>query len=85
MRCRGNVWFIPYDTIKSKSDRNNHPAIFPIALPEMCIKLSGANKESLIVDPFMGTGTTLIACKKLGINGIGFDISEEYCKIAKID
>ena len=83
VRCRGNSWFIPYETIQSKADRRNHPAVFPTALPEMCIKLAGVPKGSLIVDPFLGTGTTLVACRRLGMRGIGFDISGEYCKIAE--
>jgi site-specific DNA-methyltransferase (adenine-specific) len=83
LRCRGNSWFIPYETIQSKADRHNHPAVFPTALPEMCIKLTGVPKDSLVVDPFVGTGTTLVACGRLGMRGIGFDISSEYCKIAE--
>ena len=38
--------------------------------------------SKLICDPFMGSGTTAIACKQLGINFIGFEISKEYCEIA---
>jgi site-specific DNA-methyltransferase (adenine-specific) len=83
LRCRGNVWFIPYETIQSKKERGNHPAVFPVALPEMCIKLAGVPQGSLVVDPFVGTGTTLLACERLGMNGLGFDISSEYCKIAE--
>ena len=83
VRCRGNSWFIPYETIQSKSDRHHHPAVFPVALPEMCIKLSGVPKGSLVLDPFVGTGTTLIACERLGMRGVGFDISAEYCKITE--
>ena len=83
VRCRGNVWFIPYETIQSKADRGHHPATFPVALPEMCIKLAGFSATSWVVDPFLGTGTTLVACKRLGVRGKGFDISSEYCKIAE--
>ncbi len=83
LRCRGNVWFIPYDTIQSKADRHDHPAVFPVMLPEMCIKLAGVPKGSLVVDPFVGIGTTLVACEHLGMRGLGFDISPEYCKIAE--
>ena len=82
-RCRGSVWFIPYDTIQSKADRHHHPAVFPIALPEMCIRLSGVPLNSLVVDPFMGTGTTLVACERLGMRGVGFDTVWEYCQIAE--
>jgi site-specific DNA-methyltransferase (adenine-specific) len=83
LRCQGNVWFIPYDTIQSNKERYNHPTVFPVALPEMCIKLAGIPQGSLVVDPFVGTGTTLVACKRLQMNGIGFDISPEYCKMAE--
>lgn len=82
-RCRGLAWFIPYKTIQSKSEKYHHPAIFPVELPEMCIKLSGVPKGSLVVDPFVGTGSTLIACERLGMRGVGFDISPEYCKAAE--
>lgn len=81
IRCRGDVWFIPYETIQSKEERYNHPAVFPVALPEMCIRLSGAPQGSLILDPFCGSGTTLVACNRLHMNGIGFDISTEYCSL----
>ena len=40
-RDRGNVWFIPYETIQSKSERGYHPSPFPVKLPEMCIRLHG--------------------------------------------
>lgn len=82
-RCRGNVWFIPYETVQSKKDKFNHPATFPVALPEMCIKLSGVRTGGLVVDPFAGSGTTLVACERLGMNGIGFEISQQYYQIMK--
>jgi site-specific DNA-methyltransferase (adenine-specific) len=81
-RCRGNTWHIPYETVQSKKDKHYHPAIFPTALPEMCIKLSGIPKGSLVVDPFVGTGSTLIACERLGMQGLGFDIDEAYVEAA---
>jgi site-specific DNA-methyltransferase (adenine-specific) len=84
LRCRGDVWFIPYDTIQYREERYNHPAIFPVALPEMCIKMSGIPTGSLVVDPFVGSGSTLVACQRTRMNGIGFDISAEYCRTAKI-
>jgi site-specific DNA-methyltransferase (adenine-specific) len=79
LRCRGNSWFIPYEPIHKPND---HPAIFPVALPEMCIKFSGVPKGSQVVDPFVGSGTTLIACEKLGMTGLGFDIDESYVEYA---
>lgn len=61
-----------------------HPAMFPIRLPEMCIKLHGLKKGKLLVlDPFIGSGSTAIASKKLGCDYIGFDIDKEYCDIAE--
>jgi site-specific DNA-methyltransferase (adenine-specific) len=79
VRCRGNSWFIPYEPIHKAND---HPAAFPVALPEMCIKLSGVPKGSQVVDPFVGSGTTLVACEKLGMTGLGFDIDNAYVKYA---
>ena len=48
----------------------------------MCIKLHGLRPDLLVLDPFCGTGTTAIACKRLGVNFIGFDIVEKYVKDA---
>ena len=80
-RCRGNVWFIPYKTIQSKSERN-HPATFPQQLVEMCLKLHGLNKIVTVFDPFMGTGTTGIVAKKFGLGFIGCEIDPAYFKLA---
>jgi len=79
-RCRGNVWFIPYKTTRGKKQ---HPAPFPSELPEMCIKLHGLEKTKVVLDPFMGIGNTAIACAKLGIDFIGFEINREYIDIAR--
>ena len=59
-----------------------HPTIFPEKLPEMCIKLHGVKKNMLVLDPFMGTGSTALACQKLGVNFIGFEIDASYIDIA---
>ncbi|NOJ27204.1 MAG: site-specific DNA-methyltransferase [Nitrososphaera sp.] len=74
-RDRGNTWFIPYKTVKSRKDRP-HPATFPVMLPEMCIKLHG--KARLAVDPFVGIGSTAVACKNLGVSFVGFEIDRQY-------
>ena len=79
-RERGNAWFIPYETIQ---ESRPHPAVFPQKLPEMCIKLHGYNYETTVLDPFMGIGTTALACVKLGVKYIGFDIDPSYVQIAK--
>jgi site-specific DNA-methyltransferase (adenine-specific) len=92
----GNSWYIPYTPISKlakemggnenglkESGRGGHPATFPIGLPENCIKFAGLNEKKIVLDPFLGTGTTLAACKKLGVYGIGIDIDEEYIAFAK--
>ena len=83
LRCRGNTWFIPYETIKYKDKERPHPSTFPPKLPMMCIELHGLNKTNLVLDPFMGIGNTAIACMKLGVDYIGFEIDEKYVKIAE--
>ena len=83
LRDRGNTWFIPYETIQSKEKERPHPATFPPKLPEMCIKLHGVKRTNLVLDPFMGIGSTAIACIRLGVNYIGFEIDEYYCKVAE--
>lgn len=84
-RCRGNTWFIPYETIQSnKKERGGHPASYPTELAELCIKIClGDSKEGKILDPFVGTGTTLVAAKKLGLVGTGIDINPEFLKFAQ--
>jgi site-specific DNA-methyltransferase (adenine-specific) len=79
-RDRGNVWFIPYPTIQTGRP---HPAVFPVKLPELCIKLHGTEPNMLVYDPFMGIGSTALACISIGVNYIGTEIDPEYIKIAK--
>ena len=79
LRGRGNTWFIPYATIQNA---RVHPTVFPEKLPEMCIKLHGVKKNMLVLDPFMGTGSTALACQRLGVNFIGFEIDASYVDIA---
>lgn len=58
-----------------------HPAAFPTELAERCIRLSTWPGET-VFDPFMGSGSTLVAAKRLGRRAVGVDISERYCEIA---
>jgi site-specific DNA-methyltransferase (adenine-specific) len=83
VRCRGNTWFIPYETIQNKEQRGKHPASYPTALAEMCINLAMGEKKGVVLDPFVGTGTTLVACKNLCHSGIGIDINHEFLEFAK--
>jgi site-specific DNA-methyltransferase (adenine-specific) len=80
-RDRGNTWFIPYETIRMKKERP-HPATFPSKLPEMCIKLHGIKEKMVVVDPFLGIGSTAIASTRLGVSFVGFEIDKEYIEEA---
>jgi len=62
--------------------RELHFAMFPSKLPEFCM-LAGCPENGIVLDPFMGSGTTALVCKKLGRKFIGLEISKEYCKIAE--
>ena len=64
-RCAGNVWFMPYQTVKSRREKFDHPAGFPVELPLRCIQLHGVAAPR-VLDPFLGAGTTLVAARKLG-------------------
>jgi site-specific DNA-methyltransferase (adenine-specific) len=87
LRCRGNTWYLPYETIQWKAEKGHHPAVFPVALAENCLKLHdlryGRREQLVVVDPFVGTGSTLVACSRLGCAGIGIDIDESYLAYAK--
>ena len=78
MRCRGNTWFIPYETIQSRAKDRPHPATFPPKLPEMCLRMNGLDRTKLVADPFLGLGSTAIACAQLGLSFIGIEMDEGY-------
>jgi site-specific DNA-methyltransferase (adenine-specific) len=80
-RCAGDVWFIPYETIRSKSQRDYHPSPFPVALPERCIQLHGA-ESPVVLDPFLGIGSTLLAAQRLECRGIGIELDPGYAESA---
>ncbi len=69
----GDVWQIPQER------DNPHPAPFPVALAQRCIESTTAQ---LVIDPFMGSGTTALAAEMCGREWIGIDISDKYCKMA---
>jgi DNA modification methylase len=74
------VWEFYYEK-RDIRDKNLHPAVFPIALPAKCINLF-THKGELVLDPFVGSGTTLVAAQDLGRNAVGFDLKKEYVDIA---
>ena len=65
-----------------KKSRVGHPAPFPIELPRRCIKLF-SYVDDVVLDPFMGSGTTLLAAYQNKRKGLGIEIDEEYCQLAE--
>ncbi len=84
-RCRGNNWFIPYETIVSRNKERPHPATFPVELARKCIDLHGVDPlEATMMDPFLGIGHAAIAAGDRSISQfIGFEIDEDYLAEAK--
>jgi len=75
----GDVWEIK--TARS-SRKYPHGATFPEALVERCLKI-GCPPKGRVLDPFLGSGTTLVAAQRLGLEGVGIDINPDYCKLAQ--
>lgn len=70
----GDVWYFPQE------HSSEHPAPFPVALVERILDATGAE---IILDPFMGSGTTAVAAKRLKRQYIGIELSPDYCKMAE--
>lgn len=81
-RCRGNTWFIPYETIQSRDDERPHPATFPAKLAEYCVRLHGLSRARLVIDPFLGLGSSAVAAARLGTDFIGIEVDEYYLREA---
>ena len=62
---------------------NNHPTVKPLKLMKYLIKLIAPPKDGLILDPFCGSGSTLLAAKEIGVDAIGIEKEQEYVKIAQ--
>jgi len=74
------IWEFFYEK-RDIRDKDIHPAVFPIALPKKCIELF-THEGELVLDPFAGIGTTLIAARDLKRNAVGFDLNEKYVEFA---
>jgi site-specific DNA-methyltransferase (adenine-specific) len=83
-RCRGNTWFIPYETIQSRAKERPHPATFPVALAQNCIKLHGVSRVKTMLDPFLGIGNSAVGAQECGVKKfIGFEIDKTYLAEAR--
>lgn len=80
---RNNIWRYVVSGGFGQKDKKayKHPATFPIELATDHI-LSWSNEGDIVLDPFIGSGTTAISCVENNRNYIGFEISENYCKLA---
>ena len=85
LRCRGNTWFIPYETIQSRDKERPHPATFPVALVEQCIRLHGQGPATRLLDPFLGIGTSAIAAQRQKIGTFtGIELDPHYLETARL-
>jgi len=81
MKCRGTIWNYLMAGDKNPLKRE-HPAVFPDAIPKDFIECFCPH-NGIVLDPFMGSGSTLVMAGKLNRSFIGFEISDKYCKIAE--
>lgn len=77
------AFLLPKPTKKEKGEYNDHKTVKPISICEYLIKLSAFSKNAIVLDPFVGSGTTALAVKKLGKKYIGIDANEKYVKISE--
>jgi len=80
MKSQVGIWEFAYKK-RDVRDKKIHPAVFPIDLPAKCIELF-THKGELVLDPFVGIGSTLVAAKDLQRNAVGFDLSQKYLDYA---
>jgi DNA modification methylase len=75
------VWRFAYES-RDIRNKKAHPATFPIALAKRCISLF-THEGELVLEPFMGSGTTLVGAQDLNRNAVGFDLNEEYVELSR--
>lgn len=81
IKCQLGVWEFNYEK-RDIRDKSKHPATFPISLARRCIELFSHESE-LVVDPFLGSGTTLLAARDANRNAVGFDINPSYIALTQ--
>ena len=79
LKCQLGVWQFTYEG-RDVRDKNVHPATFPISLARKVIELF-THEGELVLDPFVGSGTTLVASNDTNRNAVGFDLKEEYVRV----
>jgi site-specific DNA-methyltransferase (adenine-specific) len=68
--------------VQSKAEKFHHPSTFPLELPRWCIRLHGV-PHPVVLDPFMGTGTTMLAAALERGQGIGIELDPSYLTVAR--
>ena len=77
------TFLISKPNLEEKGEGNHHKTVKPLDLCKHLLQLSVFNKQATILDPFAGSGTTLVASKELGLNYIGFELNQDYVEITK--
>ena len=81
LKAQIGVWQFSYEG-RDIRDKDVHPATYPIALSSRCIELF-THRGELVLDPFVGSGTTLVSARDLRRNAVGFDLNEEYIELCR--
>lgn len=81
LKSQLGVWRFTYEG-RDIRDKSVHPAVFPIAMAKKVIELF-THRGELVLDPFVGSGTTLVAARDLDRNAVGFDINEKYISLCE--
>lgn len=82
MKSQIGIWEFFYEK-RDIRNKKLHPATFPISLAQKVISLF-THEGELVIDPFVGSGTTLVAAKDLNRNAVGFDLKQEYVDLANL-
>ena len=81
IKAQIGVWRFGYEG-RDIRDKAKHPATYPISLARQCIELF-THKGELVLDPFVGSGTTLVAARDTARNALGFDLNGEYISLSR--